>query len=75
MLSVLNLLEPIAIETFINKVYNYFLWEKLYTLYDKNIISIKHSMKNYISVEEVSMIKQGHPRFYVRAKSLPNHYF
>ena len=35
----------------------------MYTLLDINLLSIKQAMKNYIMIDEASVIKQEHPRF------------
>jgi hypothetical protein len=48
----------------INGIYNYSLWKYLYTLTTKNLINVKHTIENYIRVEEVSMTRQGHPHFH-----------
>jgi hypothetical protein len=54
-----NILKTIATETLISGVYNYFLWEHLYTLHDITLINIKRVMKNHIQAEEANMTKQG----------------
>jgi hypothetical protein len=41
--------------------YNYSLWKHLYALTTKTLLNVKHTMKNYIRVEEVNMTRQGHP--------------
>jgi hypothetical protein len=64
-LNIERLLELIITETLINGVYNYSLWEMLYTLPHKNLFSIKHAMENYIMVEEASVIRQDHPCFHL----------
>jgi len=64
MLNVENLFEPIAIKAMINRIYNYSLWERLYTFSNKNILSVKHTMKSYIRVEKDNLTKQGHLRLY-----------
>ena len=56
-------LELIAIEVLINRVYNYYLWERLYTLPKQNLFSIKHAMGNYIKVKKASLTRQGHLYF------------
>lgn len=73
MLHVKNLLKHITTKALINGVYNYFLWKMLYTLSEKNFLSIKHTMENYIWVEEDSMIRQGHPPFHKQVESLASH--
>jgi len=73
MLHVKNMLKHITIKALINGVYNYFLWKMLYTLSNKNFLSIKHTMENYIRVEEDSMIRQGHPPFHIQVESLACH--
>jgi hypothetical protein len=40
-----------------------FLWERIYTLLDINLLDIKQAMKNYIKVDEASVVRQEHPRF------------
>jgi hypothetical protein len=71
MLNVENLFEPIAIKAMINRIYNYSLWERLYTFSNKNILSVKHAMKSYIRVEKDSLAKQGHLRLYTQKESPP----
>ena len=73
MLHVKNMLKHITIKALINGVYNYFLWKMLYTLSNKKFLSIKHTMENYIRVEEDSMIRQGHPPFHIQVESLACH--
>jgi hypothetical protein len=62
MLSMQNLLEPITTEALINEVYNYFLWERLYIVPEKNLLSIKNTMENYIRVKEASVTRQKHQK-------------
>lgn len=62
MLSMQNLLEPITIKALINEVNNYFLWERLYIVPDKNLLRIKHTMENHIRVEEASITRQRHQK-------------
>jgi hypothetical protein len=71
MLNVENLFEPIAIKAMINRIYNYSLWERLYTFSNKNILSVKHAMKSYIRVEKNNLTKQGHLRLYTQEESPP----
>jgi hypothetical protein len=71
MLNMENLFEPITIKALINRIYNYCLWERLCTFPNKNIISVKHTMKSYIRVEKASMTKQGHLRLYTQEESPP----
>jgi len=59
------MLELIAIKTLMHGVYNYSLWERLYTLSDKNLLIIKHVMNNYNWLEEASVTRQNHPRFQI----------
>jgi hypothetical protein len=73
MRSVEDLFEPIATEALINEVYNYSLWQRLYILPDKSLLSVKHVMKNYIKVEEASITRQGHLRFHTQEDSPPRH--
>lgn len=54
-----DLLKPITTKALISKVYNYSLLEKLYTLSNKSLLSIKHVMKNHIWVEEASGLDKG----------------
>jgi len=59
MLSVEDLIEPITTKALISRVYNYSLLEKLYTVSNKSLLSIKHVIKNHIWVEEASELDQG----------------
>jgi hypothetical protein len=47
-----------------------FLWERIYTLLDIHLLDIKQAIKNYIKVDEVSMVRQEHSRFNSNKKSL-----
>ena len=49
-----RVLEFIATRVLINRVYNYYLWERLYTLLKQNLFNIKHTMENYIKVKKAS---------------------
>jgi len=40
MLSMKDLLESIATKALINRIYNYSLWKRLYTLPDKNLLGV-----------------------------------
>jgi hypothetical protein len=64
MLCVENVLEPITTEALTNEVYYYYLWERLYTLSDKNLLNIKQTMKKFTRVEGASITRQGYPCFY-----------
>jgi len=68
-----DLLESITIKALINRVRNYFLWERLYIPPNKNLLSVKYLMKNYIRVEEASITIQGHPRFHTQEESPLRH--
>lgn len=57
MLSMDNLIEPTTTKTLINGVYKYFIEKKLYTFLDKNLLSVKHVMENYIKVEKARVTK------------------
>jgi len=46
MLNMERLLELIFIEALINKIYNYSLWERLYTLPDKTLLSVEKLYQN-----------------------------
>jgi hypothetical protein len=59
-----NVLEPITTEALTNELYYYYLWERLYTLLDKNLINIKQTMKIFTGVEGASITRQGYPCFY-----------
>jgi hypothetical protein len=65
-----RLFEPIAIEPLINGVYNYSFLVKLYTILDKDLLEVKHAIKNHIRVEEAGVTKQCHLYFYA---SSPRH--
>ena len=67
-LNMERLIEPIAIKVLINGVYNYFLWKRLYALSNWNLLDIKHTMKNYIRVEEASMTRQRTPSFLLTSR-------
>jgi hypothetical protein len=67
-LNMERLIEPIAIKVLINGVYNYFLWKRLYALSNWNLLDIKHTMKNYIRVEEASIIRQRTPSFLLTSR-------
>lgn len=71
MFNVERLLEPMVTQAMISGVYNCSLWEKLYTILDKNLLSIKHVMEHNIMVEKASMIKQGHLHFHSQEEFLP----
>jgi hypothetical protein len=43
-----NLPESIITKALISRVYNYYLWENLYTLHDKTLINVKQVVENYI---------------------------
>lgn len=73
MLHMKNLFETITTKALIKGVYNYSLWKMLYTLSKKTFLSIKHTIENYLRVEEDSMIRQGHPSFHIRVESLACH--
>lgn len=42
------MLESITTRALISGVYNYLLWELLYTLHDKTLINMKQMMENYV---------------------------
>jgi hypothetical protein len=42
-----DLLESIAIKALINRIYNYSVWERLYTLPDKNLLGVTKGNINY----------------------------
>jgi len=67
-------LKPNTKETLISRVYNYSLEKRLHTLLDKNFLSVKYVMENYIKVEEGNT-KKGHLGIHVRAESQPRHQF
>ena len=48
MLSMKNLPESIITKALISRVYNYYLWENLYTLHDKTLINVKQVVENHI---------------------------
>jgi hypothetical protein len=51
-----------------------FLWERIYTLLDIHLLDIKQAMKNYIKVDEASVVRQEHSRFNSnKKKSLLHH--
>jgi hypothetical protein len=64
-------LKPNTTEALISRVYNYSLEERLHTLLNKNFLSVKYVMENYIKVEEGNT-KKGHLDIHVREQSL-NH--
>lgn len=71
-LNMERLFEPIATEPLINGVYNYSFLVKLYTILDKDLLEVKHAIKNHIRVEEAGVTKQCHLYFYA---SSPRHQF
>jgi len=64
MINMERFLELIAIEALISRVYNYPLWKKLYSHPNKNILGVKHIIKNYIMMEKVSITRQGYLYFH-----------
>lgn len=46
MLNMERLLELIFIEALINKIYNYLLWERLYTFPDKTLLNVEKVHQN-----------------------------
>ena len=58
MLNVKKLFEPIAIETLINGVYNYFLMGNvIYSLHGRNIVIVKQAIQDYIGMKKAILIK------------------
>jgi hypothetical protein len=64
MVSVENLIELIATKVLISGVYNYSLYERLYTLPGQTLLNVKQVMENHIRVDKISMIKQEHLCFH-----------
>jgi hypothetical protein len=49
-----DLLESIATKALINRIYNYSLWERLYTLPDKNLLSVtKGNINDHLTFPEL----------------------
>ena len=59
MINMERFLEPIAIKALISRVYNYSFRKKLYNHPNKNILGVKHIIKNRIMVEKASVTRQG----------------
>jgi hypothetical protein len=54
MLSIKDLLESIATKALINRIYNYSLWERLYTLPDKNLLGVtKGNINDHLTFPEL----------------------
>jgi hypothetical protein len=64
MASVENLIELIATKSLISGVYNYSLYERLYTLPCRTLLNVKQVMENHIRVDKISMTKQEHLCFH-----------
>ena len=55
MLKVKNLLKLVTIKALIIGVFNYFVWECIYALTDRNFLNVKQAMENHIWMKEASV--------------------